>query len=224
LISSIQTVWSPEIDEFKIIAVYHDKDYLPPLNNGIVDCVKMPRKGVIIWWAIDTGPARRSLLTPEKSLRSDEMYQKILVPLDGSELAECALTHVESIAKGCQVVDVVLLGVIEPLHLPGDYVISEKDKARIESQRRGAAEDYLGRMAEQLSGRGLGVSSEVIAGKVADSIVDYANKHGVDLIIMATHGRSGVSRWTLGSVADRVVHHSGVPVLLVRAPGAAQVV
>jgi nucleotide-binding universal stress UspA family protein len=181
----------------------------------------MPRRGVIIGGAvIDSSRAQRPRLPSEKFLESDEMYQKILVPLDGSELAECALAHVEAIAKGCQVVDIVLLRVIEPLHLPGDYVISEKDKARIESQRRGAAEDYLGMMAEQLSGRGLSVSSEVIAGKVADSIVDYANKQGVDLIIMATHGRSGVSRWTLGSVADRVVHHAGVPVLLVRAPGA----
>ncbi len=149
------------------------------------------------------------------------MYRKILVPLDGSELAECALPHVESIAMGCQSVEVVLLRVIEPMRLPGDYVISDKDRERIESNYKSDARDYLGRMVDELGGRGLSVGSDIVSGKVADSIVDYANRHGVDIIIMATHGRSGVSRWTLGSVADKVIHYAGVPVLMVRAPGCA---
>jgi nucleotide-binding universal stress UspA family protein len=58
-----------------------------------------------------------------------------------------------------------------------------------------------------------------MVGKVAESIADYATKNGVDLIIIATHGRSGVSRWVWGSVADRVLRSACVPVLMVRAPG-----
>ena len=149
------------------------------------------------------------------------MYQKILVPLDGSELAECAIPHMEAIAKGCHTVDITLLRVIEPLNLPGDYVISHKDRKRIESEHRSAAEDYLRQLLSRLGDGGVGLHSEVIAGKVAEGIVDYAEKHEVDLIVMATHGRSGVSRWSLGSVADRVVRLACVPVLMVRAPGCA---
>jgi len=56
-------------------------------------------------------------------------------------------------------------------------------------------------------------------GSVADSLVDFAEAGGIDLIVIATHGRSGVSRWVRGSVADRVLRASRVPVLMVRAPG-----
>ena len=58
---------------------------------------------------------------------------------------------------------------------------------------------------------------DVVEGNAADAIVDYAGKNDIDLIIMATHGRSGIGRWALGSVADRVVRHANAPVLLVRA-------
>ena len=148
------------------------------------------------------------------------MYRKILLPLDGSELAECAITHAEAIAGGGDV-EVMLLRVIEPLYLPGDYVISQEDRDRIEAEHRTAAEDYISRMKSRLKDRGMNVSAEVIEGKIAESIVDYAADRGVDLIVMATHGRSGISRWTLGSVADRVIHLSSIPVLMVRAPGCA---
>jgi nucleotide-binding universal stress UspA family protein len=149
------------------------------------------------------------------------MYRKILVPLDGSELAECAIPHMEAIARGCNVVDVVLLRVIEHIHLPGEYVISEKDRERMEARHRADAEKYMDELAARVAGDRMTVRAEVIAGKVADAIVQYAERHDVDLIVMATHGRSGISRWSLGSVADRVIHHSSVPVLMVRAPGCA---
>ncbi|HEY49582.1 MAG TPA: universal stress protein [Dehalococcoidia bacterium] len=152
------------------------------------------------------------------------MYRKILLPLDGSELAECALPHMDAVARGCDAADVILLRVVEPLHLPGDYVISPKERAKIEKEHRSEAEKYLAELKGRLKGDGLRVRSEVIQGKVAESIVDYARERGADLIVMATHGRSGISRWTLGSVADRVIHLSSVPVLMVRAPGCAPAV
>ena len=145
------------------------------------------------------------------------MYQKVLVPLDGSEVAECALPHLQAIASGCDVVDVVLLRVIGPLPVPGDYLIGEGDRVRIESRYRAEAQSYLEKMVKQIKEGGLNVRADIIEGGAAESIVDYVDKHGINLVIMATHGRSGIGRWALGSVADKVVRRLNVPVLLVRA-------
>ena len=150
------------------------------------------------------------------------MYKNILVPLDGSELAECVLPHVESIAKGCGVQDVVFLRVVEPFYMPSggdDGGFSADDVKRINSENRAAAENYLGQLVNRTKYDGITIQSEVMAGRAADSIADYATKNAVDLITIATHGRSGVSRWVWGSVADRVLRSACVPVLMVRAPG-----
>lgn len=149
------------------------------------------------------------------------MYKKILVPLDGSDLAECVLPHVESIAKGCGVQKVVYLRIVEPLTVTsalGPY-LTEHDMQNINSQNRAAAEKYLSQLAKQAKYGAVTIQSEVVVGNAADSIADYASKSGVDLIIMATHGRSGVSRWVWGNVADRVLRSACIPVLMVRAPG-----
>jgi nucleotide-binding universal stress UspA family protein len=150
------------------------------------------------------------------------MYKKILVPLDGSELAECVLGHVEAIAKGCGVQQVVLLRVVEPVHIPaGGYEggFSEEDIKRINSENRAAAGNYLSQLVNRTKYDGVTIRSEVITGKAAESIAEYATKNEIDLITIATHGRSGVSRWVYGSVADRVLRSALVPVLMVRAPG-----
>ncbi len=149
------------------------------------------------------------------------MYKKILVPLDGSELAECVLPHVASIAKGCGAQDVILLRVVEPLQLyrGTEYSISPEERQRLETRDMESARDYLERVGAQTTYDGVNVQSEVIFGKVAETIADYAGKNGVDLITIATHGRSGVSRWVWGSVADRILRSACVPVLMVRAPG-----
>ncbi len=149
------------------------------------------------------------------------MYQKIMVPLDGSELAECVLPHVEAIAKGCHVGNIVFLRVAEPFQLPtgGDYVFSAEELKRIESEHRSAAENYLNQLVNRLKYDGASLQLEVIVGRAAESIADYATRNEVDLIIMATHGRSGVSRWVWGSVTDRILRSACVPVFMVRAPG-----
>jgi nucleotide-binding universal stress UspA family protein len=158
------------------------------------------------------------------------MYKKILVPLDGSELAECVLPHVESIAKGCGAKEVVFLRVVEPLRwvvgpsyamggMDDTVGISEDDMERITSASKAAAENYLGQLANRTKYNGITIKTEVISGKAAESIAEYATRNGVDLITIATHGRSGVSRWVWGSVADRVLRSACVPVLMVRAPG-----
>jgi len=146
------------------------------------------------------------------------MYQKIMVPLDGSEMAECVLPHVEAIAKGCHASDVTLVRVVEPLLKPSgeDYVDSEEELEQLRVSRRSAADDYLDRLVSRLKYDGVNIQSEVIVGKTAESLADYAKKHDIDLIIIATHGRSGVSRWVWGSIADRVLRSSHIPVLVVR--------
>jgi nucleotide-binding universal stress UspA family protein len=150
------------------------------------------------------------------------MYKKILAPLDGSELAECILPNLESIAEGCGVREIVFLRVVEPLETRvrgyGDY-FSEAEIKRIESEAKAAATKYLGDLVSRTRYHGVNVQSEVVTGKPAESIIEYVNKNEVDLIVIATHGRSGISRWVWGSVADRVLHSASVPVLMVRPRG-----
>lgn len=148
------------------------------------------------------------------------MYQKILVPLDGSELAECVLPHVESIAKGCSVGSVVFLRVLDT-YMPSaaHAYLSESLKQEMEEGNEKAAKEYLDEVVGRVKLNGIEVQKQLIAGRVAESIAEYATKNDVDLIAIATHGRSGVSRWAWGSVADRVLRSACVPILMVRAPG-----
>ena len=148
------------------------------------------------------------------------MYKTILVPLDGSQLAHCVLAHLESLTEGGKVDRVVLLQAVEPLPMAfgEDYALSQDVWTRLEAEHIREAETHLAKVAEGLKGIGVEVRCDVQVGRAADVIADYAEKHGVDLILMATHGRSGVSRWVMGSVADRVVRTSCTPVLLVRPP------
>jgi nucleotide-binding universal stress UspA family protein len=149
------------------------------------------------------------------------MYQKIMVPLDGSELAECVLPHVETISKGCGVKEVILVRAIEPLEMPPQtwVAFTENELARIEEGRQSEAEEYLQKMEKQLGESLPGVRYEILSGKAAETLADFAGKIGVDLIVIATHGRSGISHWYWGSVAERILRSSCVPVLMVRAPG-----
>jgi len=157
------------------------------------------------------------------------MYKKVLVPLDGSELAECVLPHVESIVNGCTVKNVVFLRIVEPVSLPigtvsdGGYIFTESDAAQIrtkvDANSKTEAEKYLDQVVSQSKYGNASIKSEVVIGKTAESIAEYATKNEVDLIIIASHGRSGISRWVLGSVAERIAHITCAPVLIVRAPG-----
>jgi nucleotide-binding universal stress UspA family protein len=146
------------------------------------------------------------------------VYQKILVPLDGSELANCIVPHVKTIADGCNTKEVILLHVIEPIYyaLVGSPLI---DAEAIQEELRKKAEEYLRQTRSLLDKKGLGIRAEVKEGSPAETIVDFAQENQVSLIVMATHGRSGIRRWFLGSVADKVVRSSHVPVLLIRPSG-----
>jgi len=142
------------------------------------------------------------------------MYRKIMVPLDGSKTAECALGHVVDIARGCNVPEVILLFVAEPAPA-GLYQSSAEVREKLQDWSKA----YLAGVEKSLANDGISAKSVIIDGKAADMIVDYAEGNGIDLIIMSTHGRSGPSRWAFGSVADKVIRSSSVPVLVVAPEG-----
>jgi nucleotide-binding universal stress UspA family protein len=153
------------------------------------------------------------------------MYNKIMVPLDGSDLAECVMPHVEAITTGCKITNVVFVRVVNPIHLPvsvpakGDFGFSENERHELEEQHKQTADTYLKQIVENTRLEGAVLGYEVLVGKVADTLAHWAEKNGVDLIVIASHGRSGISRWVMGSVADRVLRSACVPVLMIRAPG-----
>jgi len=142
--------------------------------------------------------------------------RRILVPLDGSKVAEQVLPAITPIAKslGCEMtlfqVPIIyasgsLIGEwYMPLH--GNFETADQD-----------ARDYLDRVSSSLNKQGIKVSTATWVGAVAESIIDYAKVNDVDLVAMCTHGRTGLARWALGSVADRVLRAGDKPILLVRA-------
>lgn len=144
------------------------------------------------------------------------MYQKILVPLDGSKLAECVLPHVKAIARGCGIREVVIVRVVEPIPPEAPPAM---DFDAVQKAAAKAAEEYLAKIKAELSKEGLNVEAKVLTGKAAETITDFAQHNKVDLVAIATHGRSGFSRWVFGSVADKLVRSSHAPVLLIRPDG-----
>jgi nucleotide-binding universal stress UspA family protein len=138
------------------------------------------------------------------------MFKKILVPLDGSKLAEKILPQVEELVKFSGA-EVHLLRVVMT------YDLAPKENREHLQKLSGEAQEYLDQVSAHLQKNGIQVSATVAYGKDAVQICDYAAEKKFNLIAMSTHGRSGLGRWTLGSVADKVLHCSSVPVMLFRA-------
>jgi nucleotide-binding universal stress UspA family protein len=145
------------------------------------------------------------------------MYKKILVTLDGSELVKKALVQAEKLAQTFGS-EIILFQVVPFMPIYGSpelvtpLIVDEKQKE--------SAEKYLLALAEELKRKGIKVSSAVKTGQqVAVEIIDFAKETGVDLIIMSTHGRSGITRWVLGSTALKVLTRAETPILLLRSKG-----
>jgi nucleotide-binding universal stress UspA family protein len=152
------------------------------------------------------------------------MYPKVLVPLDGSELAECALPEVIKLCRGGVVGEVILLKVIaiEVMHIPKAYERSI-DFTALSNAHRTEAMKYLEGVQSRLQAEGIKVGTELLEGRPEERIVDFAKNRTVDLIVIATHGYTGMKRLMFGSVALQVLHDANVPVLLIRAhPGEAK--
>ncbi len=148
------------------------------------------------------------------------MYTKILVPLDGSELAECVLPSLRWFVKVSNVNEIIFIRVVKPFNLPGGIrKVPESERQNLEANEVEAARQYLIDVGKEFENPTIKVISEVLTGKPAETIAGYVRKSDVDIIIMATHGYSGVHKWVSGSVADEILHAAQVPVLLVTPEG-----
>jgi nucleotide-binding universal stress UspA family protein len=141
------------------------------------------------------------------------MFRKILIPLDGSPLAEKALAHIRHLAPPGSA-ELVLVNVIETYRY--GFAATDIGAFDIMNYVRESAENYLQQQQRQLKSENYTVQAYVIDGDAAQGVLEVAETAKPDLIVMTTHGRSGVARWTLGSVAERIVHYAEQPVLLVR--------
>jgi nucleotide-binding universal stress UspA family protein len=140
---------------------------------------------------------------------------KVLVPLDGSRLAEAAIPMAVDLVKNKPAATLVLLRAAEASRLSG--VEPVKEQIRVVRE----AENYLASVAAGLVRRGAKqVKTSVWYGPAAPAIVEAAEFWGVDVIVMSTHGRSGIGRLILGSVAESVLRGTRTPILLVRQDGA----
>ena len=165
------------------------------------------------------------------------MYIRILVPLDGSQLAEGILPYARSFAKTLKI-PVELLYVIDPEALIPSVVAQHGRYHEVLGAERKYGTNYvkqvatsfldsssidcsveIGRPAEVIVDRAAAQAGTLVAleGEVAEKIIGLARERPESLLAMCTHGRTGVGRWVLGSATDRVVRHSGDPVLVIRA-------
>jgi nucleotide-binding universal stress UspA family protein len=145
------------------------------------------------------------------------MSKKVLVPLDSSELAECALSHVRDLAKYGIAGEVTLLNVIQ-VNIPWAEGYGERFEMRtLRDKSLAASLSYLAGLEAGLSGAGIKVKTDSIeAHSVPGAITEYAQKNGMDMILIATNGYSGLKKMVLGSVAAGVLQQSNVPVYLIR--------
>jgi nucleotide-binding universal stress UspA family protein len=137
------------------------------------------------------------------------MLQRILVPLDGSHLAETILPETMNLAQSCGA-ELLLLRVAFAHVFPGMDAIEEEVRVIR------TAEEYVAEVAARFAGNGVPVRTAVRYGKPIEEILDHIVANGVDLVAMSTHGRGGLRHLVMGSVAEGVVHKADVPVLLFR--------
>ena len=138
-----------------------------------------------------------------------EKFQRILVPLDGSDCAENVLPKVEKLATELKA-SIALLRVALTHTFPG----VDPTEAELKVVRE--AEAYLQKVEDRLKAKGFKVDSHVRYGNDAEEILEHADGKDIDLIAMTTHGRSGVKRFLLGSVAEKILSYSPKPIFLVR--------
>ena len=147
------------------------------------------------------------------------MYKKILVPLDRSELAECALSHVRNLAKDGHVEEVTILNVFTVdmgmlARADGSFVM---DINKIREKQSTESKKYLSDVESRLGTEGIKVKTVSLEGnRPADLISHYAKENDIDMIVIATHGYTGLKKMMLGSVALEILHESQLPVLLIR--------
>lgn len=147
------------------------------------------------------------------------MYEKILVPTDGSETAEKAVEHALDLAEqyGAEVHALYVLDTnAMSLSLGGEQLdrIEQGNYGEMDEVRE-RADSATGFVADRAAEQGIEVVEHVSAGRPHSMIANYADKNGIDLVVMGSHGRSGVKRALLGSVTERTLRSTSVPILVV---------
>ena len=181
--------------------------------------------GLLRWWlgSVFEKVVARSLV-PILGIHSKQVreidrtgkthFKRILTPLDGSEAGEAALHDAEAIALKTGA-SIVLLHVIPAPHAIEARWLGPEFNDFVRAMHD-AGEKYLDKTGKRLAARGIDIDVKITAGDPAETIIDTAKKEKVDLIAISTHGRSGIPRWVLGSVADKILHESKLPMWLVR--------
>jgi nucleotide-binding universal stress UspA family protein len=150
------------------------------------------------------------------------MFKKILVCLDGCDLAEQILPYVKEQAKAFKSTVVFVHVTPEPMleapGIPGEpgYALQTKSMLLEMGKEMVSADKYLDRLALSFNKSGIRTKYEILEGMPGESIVNYARANKISLIALVTHGRSGLGRIILGSTADFVIRESGLPILIVR--------
>jgi nucleotide-binding universal stress UspA family protein len=159
--------------------------------------------------------AGESAALPQAGTGRPNLFRHLLVPLDGSALAAAALPMAAGLAALCDA-QATLLMVVPPVE---DVIATPGETIAVDTQlesRRYQARQYLDRLGQEPEWRGLRLQTAIAYGRAAEEILGYADGEGVDLIVMTTHGRSGLGRWVWGSVAEKVLRAAHTPVLLLR--------
>jgi len=142
------------------------------------------------------------------------MLERILVPLDGSKAAECVLSYVMEVGHRAKS-EVVLLHVIDP-QMPLNSALYSAYVRQQTQEAKKKAQDYLRGVAEGLRGARLQVNVHTMVGPTAHRILSTAESQGSGLVVISSRGRGEGETWAYGSIADRILHYSRVPVLMVR--------
>ncbi len=143
------------------------------------------------------------------------MFQRIVVPLDGSTRAEQALPIAARIARASHGSVLLLSVLVPPMSLSWSMQLPPSFPANQEAEHQ-ATTAYLARLADSETLKGVETTTEVLKGQPARVILDTTEARSADLIVLCSHGRTGIKRWVLGSVAQKVARHSLVPVLILR--------
>jgi nucleotide-binding universal stress UspA family protein len=220
----------------RVTVGYPAEQILRYVDENEVDLILMATHGRsgIMRWVLGSVADKvlRASTVPVFLIRAgipdDVAYDKwpkttMLVPLDGSKLAESVLPHVEVLAKqrGLDSVEVSLLRVAEPPAIPADYPADmplswEEHLEQETAKRKTEGEHYLAGVEKQLKDAGLNVRAEVLVGNPVEEIIGHCSKNRSSIVVMATHGRSGLSRWAYGSVAEKTLLGTSCPILIVR--------
>ena len=203
-------------------------DHADKNNVDLIVMATHGRSGISRWWVgsvaekVISAAKTPMLLVPAKKAGKTETpgklaISKIVVPLDGSDTGQAALPYAETLARemGASISLIQIIpspGTMDPSIPGGAYWIKFVEAVN------DTAKDYLADIAKKLSNQGFQTTYEVITGDPAYKIVEYAEHAKASLIAMSTHGRTGIARWVLGSVTDKVLHGAKTPVWIVRPP------